>query len=99
MVFQNFFRMFSKRAFSTIFLFLVSFSLLVASPPKKKKGAKQFKSTGDNTQITQNGDNKAFHSRKRATLSNMHFRVNKGTMRSTQRQHANFQGHDDDGRN
>jgi len=46
----------------------------------------------DNTTISQSGDNKRFHSTKRASLSNIHFKTNKGLVKSKQRQTARYQG-------
>lgn len=46
----------------------------------------------DNTTIAQSGDNKRFHSNKKASLSNVHFKTNKGLVKSKQRQTARYQG-------
>ena len=46
----------------------------------------------DNTTISQSGDNKRFHSNKKASLNNIHFKTNKGLVKSKQRQTARYQG-------
>lgn len=48
-----------------------------------------------NTKIAVTGDNKPFHSKKRATVDNKLLRNTRSVSREKQRQHANFQGHDD----
>jgi hypothetical protein len=85
-----------KYLLTTLFVFIFSASFLLANPPKKKRAHQQkFSTTQDNTKIAQTGDNKRFHTRKKASLTNVHFRANKSVTRSKQRQHARFQGHDD----
>ncbi len=80
-------------------VFWVSWALLVCSfsvalGQKKKTGGGPPPNTGDNTEISQSGDNNRFPSRQRATTKNDNLRVNKEAMKSKQRQVTKFHGND-----
>lgn len=72
---------------------LFSTSILHAQK-KKKTGGGPPPRTGDNTEISQSGDNKRFAGGRDATTTNPGFKSNKGAIKEKQKQSSSFKGND-----